>query len=172
MQLVRFGQVHAAALLGWFPTEAALLQWGGPDLRFPLDAAQLGAMLAEGQGAPPARRLWAGMRDGMLAAHAQVALDWRHGVARLGRVGVTPALRGQHLAAPFLREVIRATFAEPGFERLELNVYTFNQPAIRTYRGLGFTQEGVRRSAVRVGDARWDAAIFGLLRQEYQAVSS
>ncbi len=154
-------------IIDWFPSEAAPIQWGGPDVRFPLDEAQLAEMADEGRQTPPLRRLWVGELDGIPAAHAQVALDWRHGVARLARIGISPSLRGRGLAVPFLQQIIRTTFADAAFERIELNVYTFNQAAIRTYRKLGFVQEGVRRSAVKVGTERWDSAVFGLLRTEH-----
>ena len=154
-------------IIDWFPTEAALIQWGGPDVRFPLDAAQLAEMAEKGRQTPPLRRLWVGELDAIVAAHAQVALDWRHGVARLARIGLSPSLRRRGLAVPFLQQIIRTTFADAAFERIELNVYTFNEAAIRTYRKLGFVEEGVRRSAVKVGTERWDSAIFGLLRAEH-----
>jgi RimJ/RimL family protein N-acetyltransferase len=154
------------AIVTWFPDEAALVQWGGPDVTFPLDESQLDTAMAEGIGERPRRRLWIAELDASPVAHAQVVLDWRHGVARLARVCVAPTHRGSGLALPFLRRVIDATFAEPIFERLELNVYTFNAPAIRTYEKLGFIAEGVRRSSVRVGGERWDTAMFGLLRSE------
>jgi len=158
-------------IIDWFPSEAALIQWGGPDVRFPLDEAQLAEMADEGRQMPPLRQLWVGELDGVVAAHAQVALDWRHGVARLARIGISPSLRGRGLAVPFLQQIIRTVFADPTFERVELNVYTFNEAAIRTYRKLGFVQEGIRRSAVKVGTEQWDSANFGLLRaEEAQAI--
>ena len=52
------------------------------------------------------------------------------------------------------------------FPRLELNVYVQNTPAIRLYESLGFTREGVRRSSTRVGEARWDVAIYAIIRQD------
>ncbi|MDB5369379.1 MAG: hypothetical protein JWP20_937 [Roseomonas sp.] len=159
-----------AALRSWFADEAALIQWGGPDLRFPFDAAQMGEMPAEGD-PRPSRWLFAGIEDDILAAHAQVSLDWRHGVARLARVGLAPSMRGRGLAVPFLSEVMDRVFREPAFERLELNVYTFNTAAIRTYKRLGFVPEGVRRAAVKVGSARWDTAMFGLLRPELKSAA-
>ena len=159
-------------IIGWFPSEAALVQWGGPDVRFPLDETQLAEMAEQARQTPPLRRLWVGELDGVMAAHAQAALEWRHGVARLARICISPSLRGRGLAVPFLQQIIRSIFADPTFERIELNVYTFNEAAIRTYRKLGFVEEGIRRSVVKVGNARWDSAIFGLLRREQaQAIS-
>ncbi|OCP02827.1 hypothetical protein BC374_12500 [Ensifer sp. LC13] len=154
-------------MLDWFASLEALVQWGGPGLSFPLEATALDTMLAETTGVEPTRWMFAGLIDGKLAGHAQVALDWQHGVGRLSRVAVNPQMRGRRLARPFLREVADRFFANPAFDRLELNVYTFNEAAIRTYLSLGFREEGVRRSSVKVGDTRWDTAIFGLLRNEW-----
>ncbi|HEV7317091.1 MAG TPA: GNAT family protein [Ensifer sp.] len=162
-----FTQRYVAEILDWFASLEAVVQWGGTDLSHPLDAAQIEAMLAETTGAEPARSMLAGLADGKLAGHAQVALDWKNGVGRLSRVAINPRMRGQGLAQPFLREVANRFFANPAFERLELNVYTFNDAAVRTYRSLGFREEGVRRSSAKVGNARWDTAIYGLLRSEW-----
>ncbi|WP_083222762.1 GNAT family N-acetyltransferase [Ensifer sp. LC163] len=171
VQLEIFAQHHIADMLDWFPTAAALTQWGGPGLRFPLDATQLEEMQASTSGNEPARWVFSGIVDGNLAGHAQVALDWENGVGRLGRVAINPRLRGLGLAHPFLQCIIERFFADPIFERLELNVYTFNTAAIRTYLKLGFVEEGVRRSSARVGDVRWDTAIYGMLRSDLSAKS-
>ena len=37
--------------------------------------------------------------------------------------------------------MIQEAFSTPGIERLELNVYMFNQPALRTYEALGFSSK-------------------------------
>ncbi|MEI2300918.1 GNAT family N-acetyltransferase [Ensifer sp. MJa1] len=158
-------------MLDWFADVGAVVQWGGPGLSFPLKVAHLEAMLAETETAEPARWMFAGLASSKLAGHAQVALDWQNGVGRLSRVAINSQVRGRGLAKPFLREVVDRFFTNPAFERLELNVYTFNEAAIRTYHNLGFREEGVRRSSVKVGDTRWDTAIYGLLRSEWAASS-
>jgi RimJ/RimL family protein N-acetyltransferase len=68
-----------------------------------------------------------------------------------------------------LRPVLREAFAQPEIERVELNVYAWNTPAIRSYERLGFKAEGVRRSSALVNGERWDTAIMGLLRQEWRS---
>ena len=166
MNLRPFATADFAELMTWFPTEASLIQWGGPTMTFPLDHAQLAAMLAEGQSVPPARRLWVAVHDGTIVGHAQVALDHRHGVARLSRVSIAPSRRGQGLAHRFLVRIIEHTFVDLNIERLELVVYTFNEAALKTYRRLGFVAEGVRRASVRVGTERWDTALLAILRDE------
>ena len=104
---------------------------------YPLTPLHVETMLAEGRSTPPARRCWMVCRNGAPVGHAQLAYEWHDGNARLGRVAVAPAMRGQGLARPLTALMIQEAFSTPGIERLELNVYMFNQPALRTYEALG-----------------------------------
>ncbi|MRW94351.1 GNAT family N-acetyltransferase [Duganella sp. FT80W] len=170
LTLLPFSAEHFDHLAGWFSSERELVQWGGPGMRFPLDLPQMQAMLAEERQQQPARINRTAFDDGgRLAGHVQVVLDWDNGVGRLARVAVAPSMRGQGLAAPMLSAALAELFALPGMERAELNVFSWNAAAIRTYEKLGFRMEGVRRSSVRVGEERWDTAIMGLLRDEWEA---
>ncbi len=67
--------------------------------------------------------------------------------------------------SPLLRRVIDKAFALPDIERLELNVYSFNIPAVRTYERLGFAIEGVSRASARAGSERWDTIQMAILKQ-------
>ncbi len=53
------------------------------------------------------------------------------------------------------------------FEALELNVYTFKAAAIRTCETLGFVRDGIWRSLRKMGEERWDAAHYAMLRADY-----
>ena len=152
-------------LCSWFPTPESLAQWGGSGLRFPLDSEQIEAMLAETATEPPLRLAFAGLIGNETAAHAQLVLDRTDGIARLARFAVAPRHRGRGLARPFLKDVFAELDKAGDFPRLELNVYTFNAAAIALYESLGFVREGVRRSSVRVGSARWDTAIYAIIRE-------
>jgi RimJ/RimL family protein N-acetyltransferase len=168
LTLTPFAQEHFPILAAWFASEADVVQWGGDAMVFPLDACQMQAMLDEGRGEQPARLCWMAAEDGAFVGHVQLAFDWRHGVARLARVGIAPAARGRGLGGAMVRLALARAFVEPAIERVELNVYSWNAAAIRTYERLGFVREGTRRSSARVGGERWDTAIMGLLRSEWQ----
>ena len=169
LQLIPFTPEHYDQLCSWFGTEKDLIQWGGWGLSYPLDAAQLDQMLSEGLSPKPARLCWmVEGTDGALIGHVQLALDWQNGIGRIARVGLAPDKRGQRLAVPMLRLALAQAFAEEAVERVELNVFTWNQAAIRTYQKLGFVHEGVRRSSAKAGDERWDTAMMGLLRGEWE----
>jgi RimJ/RimL family protein N-acetyltransferase len=171
-RLISFAPEHFPILSSWFETEAELVQWGGPSVNHPLTIGQLQAMIDEGAAKPPRRLCWMAMAEGEMIGHAQLGLDWRNGNAVLSRVAVAPHARGRGVAAPFLRLVLAEAFALKTIERAELNVYTWNTPAIRTYQRLGFKAEGVRRSSTRVGAERWDTAMMGLLRTEWAILSA
>lgn len=168
-RLIPFGPAHFPVVRSWFSSEAEVVQWGGPAVSHPLTDEQLQAMAAEAATSPPTRLCWMGEQDGALVGHAQLGFDWRNGNARLGRVAVAPDFRGRGLAGPMLRLVLAEAFDRADIARVELNVYAWNMPAIRAYQRLGFRPEGVRRSSALVNGTRWDTAIMGLLRQEWQA---
>ena len=167
MQLIPFSPAHFSTLSAWFADESAVVQWGGPMVHYPLDEVQMQSMLEEGTSDPPRRLCWMAENFGLWVGHVQLAFDWRNGNATLGRVIVNPEERGKGLSTPMLKLVIKQAFEYPQIDRLELNVYTFNKPAVRTYTSLGFVHEGTRRSSTLVGDERWDTAIMSLLRSEY-----
>ena len=169
LSLVPFEPAHFDELASWFTNEVETVQWGGSDISFPLDEKQFSAMLEEGRTTPPTRLCWMAQDGEDLVGHAQLILDWRNGNARLARVVVAPAKRGHNLAVPLISQVVQKAFDYPEIERLELNVFPFNAPAMRSYAKLGFVREGVRRNSARVGDDRWDTVIMAILREDWDA---
>lgn len=167
LRLVPFGPEHFPLLPQWFASQVDVVQWGGPFLSFPLTVQQLGDMLAEAASVPPSRLCWMVACKDELVGHAQLGFDWCNGNARLSRVVVAPHARGQGVAGPMLRLILNEAFARQAIGRVELNVYTWNTPAMRIYEKLGFRAEGICRSSACVDGECWDAAIMGLLRQEW-----
>lgn len=162
-----FNHDDIRSLLTWFETPEDLAQWGSPARRFPLDEEQVMVFLTATEGYEPKRRMWAAEFEGALVATATTIIDWHQGVVLLGFVAVSPAARGRGIAEPFLKQVIAETLTD---HRIELNVYTFNKPAIRTYEKLGLVCEGIRRSLARMGTARWDASHYAVLRADTLAI--
>ncbi len=172
LNLIPFAPAHFALLSSWFDTEADIVQWAGPFVSFPLSSDQLEGMLDEGRTDPPQRLCWMAEKAGDLVGHAQLSFDWRNGNAWLSRVVIAPRARGQRLAEPMVRLAIDEAFSFAAVERLELNVYAWNVPAIRTYERLGFWPEGTRRAATLVDGARWDTSIMSILRNDRQSPST
>jgi RimJ/RimL family protein N-acetyltransferase len=84
-------------------------------------------------------------------------LDGFRHVGRLG-MGVLLAYRGRGLGRRLAVETIRAAQRD-GIERIELDVFASNEPAIALYRALGFSTEGVKRRARKL-DGRYDDNVF------------
>ncbi|HEJ5354937.1 GNAT family protein [Pseudomonas aeruginosa] len=169
LQLVPFQLEHFPILQRWFATEKELVQWAGPALRHPLSLEQMHEDLAESRRRPPLRLLWSACRDDQVIGHCQLLFDRRNGVVRLARIVLAPSARGQGLGLPMLEALLAETFADADIERVELNVYDWNAAARHLYRRAGFREEGLRRSATRVGRERWNVVLMGLLRQEWAA---
>lgn len=170
MNLIDFETKHFPVLRSWLSSERDVVQWGGPELTYPITDDQLEQMIIDGTTAPPKRLSWMAVNATQaLVGHIQLAVDWRNGVARIGRVMIAPTMRGQGLAKSLLEAALQQAFSHPEIERTELNVYSWNSAAIRTYNKVGFFHEGVRRSSAKVGDERWDTAIMSMLRSEWEA---
>ena len=79
-------------------------------------------------------------RDGVLVSVAGVHVHAPgRKIAALGNIATHPDYRGKGLAAAVTASVCK-TLLEQGFEHLGLNVSADNQPAIKCYEQLGFSQ--------------------------------
>ncbi len=93
----------------------------------------------------------------------------RSRIAQLGGLAIHPSFRGRHLADEAARLLQRHLLADLGFHRLQLEIYAFNERAIRHAERSGFVREGVRRKAYwRHGE--WvDGVIYGLIAEDLGA---
>lgn len=81
---------------------------------------------------------------------------FRH-AGRMG-MGVLPAYRGAGLGRRLLIETLDAA-RTIGIERVELEVFASNEPAIALYRKLGFVVEGIKKRARKL-DGKYDDDII------------
>ena len=71
----------------------------------------------------------------------------RSRIAHLGGLAVHPEFRGRRIADEAARLLQRHLIEELGYHRLQLEVYGFNERALRHAERAGFAREGVRRRA-------------------------
>jgi RimJ/RimL family protein N-acetyltransferase len=90
----------------------------------------------------------------------------RNRIARLGGLAIHPDFRGSGLGDQAARAFQRHLLDELGFHRLELEVYGFNERALRHAERVGFVREGVKRKAYwRHGE--WvDGVLYGMLAED------
>jgi aminoglycoside 6'-N-acetyltransferase len=90
----------------------------------------------------------------------------RSRIASISRVVVDPALRGRGLGAEAVRALADELLGPRGFHRVQLEVYGFNEAALKTFERAGFTREGVRRRAYWRHGAWHDGVLFGRLSDD------
>jgi RimJ/RimL family protein N-acetyltransferase len=90
-------------------------------------------------------------------------------IAELGGLAVHPDHRGRKLADEAARLFQRHLFEELGFHRLQLEVYGFNERAMRHAERSGFVLECRKRRAY-LRDGEWvDGVIYGLTVEDREA---
>ena len=96
----------------------------------------------------------------------QYSLEGFRHTGRLG-MGLLAAYRGRGLGRRLAVETIAAA-RRAGIERVELEVFASNGPAIALYRNLGFVTEGVKRRARKL-DGEYDDSVMMALFPEGDA---
>ncbi len=75
---------------------------------------------------------------------------------------------GKGYGTDAMQVVLRYAFEELNLNRLNLNVFEYNQRAINSYLKCGFVLEGRTRKAMQREGRRWDMIYMGILRSEWE----
>lgn len=77
--------------------------------------------------------------------------------------------RGQGYGTESLKLLLDYAFLEMNLHRVSLQVFSFNEKAVKMYGEIGFKQEGVARQAI-FREGKWhDIIQMGILQSEYTA---
>jgi RimJ/RimL family protein N-acetyltransferase len=90
----------------------------------------------------------------------------RSRIANLGGLAIHPDFRGAQVADEAARLFQRHLFDDLGFHRAQLEIYGFNERAMRHAERAGFVREGVRRKAYWRNDEWVDGVLYGLVRED------
>ena len=90
----------------------------------------------------------------------------RSRIASLGSLAIHPDFRGGKAADEAARQFQRHLVHDLGFHRLQLEIYGFNERAMRHAERAGFIREGVRRKAYWRNDEWVDGVLYGLVEEE------
>lgn len=92
---------------------------------------------------------------------------WSQGVSWVS-LAIAKEYQSQGYGYAALQMVLAFAFQELNLHRLQLTVFSYNQPAIALYEKLGFKREGVYREFVQRQGDRHDMYLYGLLCHEWQ----
>ena len=90
----------------------------------------------------------------------------RSRIADLGGLAVHPDFRGAKVSDTAARLFQRHLFDELGFHRVQMEIYGFNERAMRHAERAGFVREGVRRKAYWRNDEWVDGVLYGLVVED------
>ncbi len=93
--------------------------------------------------------------------------DVRNRYGTIGIVIPAPRNRQRGYGTDALRILVNYGFKELNLHRLEIEVFAFNESAIRVYEKVGFKREVVKRQAVYRDGQYSDSLIMSILRQEW-----
>lgn len=93
-------------------------------------------------------------------------IDPRHRSAEMGNVLVDPDRRGRGVGRAAVAALLDLAFDVLGLERVELRVFSDNEPAIRLYEACGFRREGVERGSVLREGRRRDVLRMAMLKSD------
>ena len=173
IKLQPFTEADIDRLIDWVPSEEFLLQWGGLELKFPLDRDQLREHLAKATLENPDRFIYKAMdaKTGEVVGHGEIlAIDRQNRSATIGRILVgPPEMRGRGVGQQIVGELLGIAFRELSLHRVVLRVLDFNKGAIRCYENVGFRQEGLLRDIYKLGDEYWSLCVMSILEEEWRA---
>ena len=95
----------------------------------------------------------------------------RSRIAALGGLAVHPDFRGAKVADTAARLFQRHLFDALGFHRLQMEIYGFNERAMRDAERVGFIREGVRRKAYWRNEEWVDGVLYGLVAEDLETSS-
>lgn len=116
-------------------------------------------------------RCWAITEDGRQALGWVVLIARRPGVNEIGYI-----LRRDRWGRGYAREAVSAivshAFSEPALRRISADTDPDNRPSVRLLESLGFVREGVLRGEWETHIGIRDSLMFGLLREEWAAMTA
>ena len=90
----------------------------------------------------------------------------RSRIASVGGLAIDPGLRGTGVGVEAARALQQHLLGDLGFHRIQMEVYGFNERALRHADRAGWIREGVRRKAYRRNDEWVDGVLFGLVAED------
>jgi RimJ/RimL family protein N-acetyltransferase len=109
------------------------------------------------------------LTDDRLIGEAELdGIQWPHGD---GWIGIGIGARedwNKGYGTDAMNILLRFAFSELYLHRVSLNVFGYNQRAMRCYEKVGFSVEGRLRACLNRDGQRWDLIFMGILRDEWE----
>jgi RimJ/RimL family protein N-acetyltransferase len=160
-----FTQADFSRLISWVKSAEELMAFAGPNFKFPLNVAQLEAYLADNKSHP---FKVIDKATNTVIGHAEVALA-EDGNAKLCRILIgDEQFRGKGLGQEITQQLLEYAFREFDLERIELNVFDWNLPAIKCYEKVGFVVNPSITRQREVNGKKWNAINMQIQKADWE----
>ena len=131
------------------------------------DAAEVTAEIERGEREPDGFGVLVIEVDGVAAGTvAWELVNRRSRIAAVSGLALSPTVRGRGLGRAVVEALIGLLIGERGLHRLQMEVYAFNERALRHAERAGWVREGVRRKAYWRNCEWVDGILFGIVEED------
>ena len=95
------------------------------------------------------------------------SIDWKNSVAVVGIFIGDKQYWGKGYGTDSMKTLIKFIFEQMNVNKIRLNVFSFNERAIKSYKKCGFKIEGTLRQELYRDGKYYDDILMGILREEW-----
>ena len=106
--------------------------------------------------------------DTLVGSASLFDINWRVRKCTFGIALGDPTVWGKGLGTDATRVIVGYAFQELNLNRVQLDVYEFNERARKAYEKVGFSSEGILRQAVYREGRYFDVEVMAVLREEWE----
>jgi RimJ/RimL family protein N-acetyltransferase len=108
------------------------------------------------------------LEDGQFIGDCGInSIDWKNSVASVVIFIGNKNYLGKGYGTDAMKTLLDFIFMEMNLNKVRLNVYSFNERAVKSYEKCGFKQEGVLRQEIFRNGKYYDTIVMGILRDEF-----
>jgi len=162
--LQKFDRNDYDNLIRWINSEEMLIQIAGRQMSFPVTSEQLDASQAD-----PNRNAFSIIytETGKSIGHCELYL--MENSVKIDRVIIgDDSMKGKGICSQLMELLLDYGFNVMGQEVIELNVFTWNAPAIRCYESAGLTTNLEKAMEFESNGEKWTALNMSIDRKNYK----
>lgn len=159
------------ALVARWQQDTSYLRLLDANVAYPKSEAQVGEWIREGQRGR--EHFLFGIRvllsDDLIGFIELSDVMWSHRNSWLTIAIGDADYRGRGYGSEAMSLILEFAFRELNLHRVQLTVFSYNEPAIHLYEKLGFQREGIYREFLERDGQRYDMILYAILKREWEA---